>query len=119
MHPQAPLHRSLLRWSLESFLFFPSIHPVHVLHGLSGGAFEKVIEAGDEHETPAVLRQTKSEIAIVRAQRKLHLRKLRCRKRPDPTPARIEITAERLHFARSRFAAEVQVGRAQERPLDA
>ena len=53
----------------------------------------------------------KSEVAIVRVQRELHLRQLRRLKYPHPPLARIKSAEARLHFQRGHTAVQVHIDR--------
>ena len=59
--PSWPDHRpSCLQ---QAFGFGPAAHQVHILYRLSGCALEQVVEAGDDHASPAVAGELEADVA--------------------------------------------------------
>lgn len=47
--------------------FFPAIHDVHVLHRLTGGAFDQVVDGGDEDDVPFIPSFEYADMALIDA----------------------------------------------------
>src|SRR5581483_1690020 len=95
--------------SIQSRFLAPAIHKVHVLDRLPRGAFEQVVNAGDDNQPPSIVRQAESDIAVIRVQGKLNLRQLGRGKDAYPGRVRIKLLKTTLNFGRSCGAREMHV----------
>src|SRR6185437_4429208 len=77
--------------SQKSFFFRPAIHQVHILHRLAGSALDEIVLAGNNHQSPAIRRQAKTQVAIICVQRELDLRQLGIREHAYESAAFVEI----------------------------
>src|SRR6202046_994025 len=62
--------------SQQACRFVEAGHHVKVLGGLTGSALEQVVEAGDDHASPAIVCQMKTDVTVVGVDRILNLRQL-------------------------------------------
>ena len=87
--------------------FVPAGHEVHVLDGLRGGAFEQVVEAGDDDEALAVGRELEAEVAEDGADDVLDLREIGRAADADHGAVGVEVVEavldvdQRCHFVKT------------------
>ena len=89
------------RLSQEALLLVEAGHEVHVFDGLRGGAFEQVVEAGDDDEPAMVGREMEAEVAEAGAHDVLDLRQRGRAADADERGVRVEVVEAGLNLVDS------------------
>src|SRR6266436_2949906 len=87
---------------------------IEILHGLTGRAFSEIVEAGNDHETPAGFVQRKADIAEVRVRDVLQLGQRTRGPDSNHRPSSVRLAIERFDVVCRLRLAERNVNRGED-----